>query len=71
MSAVGAVTFSTLGTSDQTDMLGSPKYAFLLATVFSAVLLAGLIYNWVRQPTRGVLSNLAAREYGVSEPLRT
>ena len=67
---VGAVV-GPLAMAALIDMLGSPKYAFLLATVFSAVLLAGLIYNWVRQPTRGVLSNLDAREYGVSEPLRT
>lgn len=48
------------------DALGAPKYAFLLATGFAAVLFAGLVYNWLRQPTRGVLSRLDAGEYGVS-----
>jgi fucose permease len=50
------------------DALGAPKYAFLLATGFAAVLLAGLLYNWLRQPTRAVLSRLDAREYGVALP---
>jgi fucose permease len=67
---VGAV-LGPLAMAALIDALGSPKYAFLLATLFAAVLLAGLAYNWVRQPTRGVLANLDAREYGVSEPLRT
>jgi fucose permease len=50
------------------DALGAPKYAFLLATGCAALLLSGLVYNWLRQPTRGVLSRLDAREYGVAQP---
>jgi fucose permease len=53
------------------DVMGSPKYAFLLATLFAAVLFAGLLYNWDRQPTRKVLATRDAREYGVNAPLRT
>jgi FHS family L-fucose permease-like MFS transporter len=50
------------------DALGMPRYAFLLAAMLAALLNAGLVYNWVRQPTRGVLSALDAREYGVTAP---
>jgi len=50
------------------DALGAPKYAFLLATVFAALLLAGLVYNGLRQPTRAILAALDAREYGVIAP---
>ena len=53
------------------DALGAPKYAFLMATAFAALLLAGLIYNCLRQPTRAILSSLDAREYGVSVAART
>jgi fucose permease len=48
------------------DALGAPKYAFLMATAFAALLTAGLIYNVLRQPTRPLLASLDAREYGVS-----
>jgi fucose permease len=48
------------------DALGAPKYAFLMATVFAALLLIGLVYNCLRQPTRGVLVRQDAREYGVT-----
>jgi fucose permease len=53
------------------DVLGVPRYAFVLAAVLAALLSAGLIYNWRRQPTRGLLSALDAREYGVTVPLQT
>ena len=53
------------------DVLGAPKYAFLMATVFAAVLQVGLIYNVLRQPTRAVLATLDARDYGVTAPLPT
>jgi fucose permease len=52
------------------DALGAPKYAFLLAAGFAAVLFAGALYNWLRQPTRGLLSSLDTREYGVRVPAR-
>ena len=48
------------------DVMGVPKYAFVLAAVFAAVLCLGLIFNWLRQPTRRLLAALDAREYGVS-----
>jgi fucose permease len=53
------------------DALGAPKYAFLMATVFAALLLGGLVYNYLRQPTRGILSRQDVREYGVTSSLGT
>jgi len=50
------------------DRLGDPKYGFMLAAGFAALLCVGLAYNWLRQPTRRLLANLDAREYGVSHP---
>jgi fucose permease len=53
------------------DLLGAPKYAFLMATFFAALLLCGLVYNCIRQPTRAILSKLDAREYGITSPARS
>ncbi len=53
------------------DALGAPKYAFLMATAFAALLLAGLVYNCLRQPTRAILAALDAREYGVAVTARS
>jgi fucose permease len=47
------------------DALGAPKYAFLLAAGFAALLFAGLLYNWLRGPTRQLLAQLDAQDYGV------
>jgi fucose permease len=61
----GGAVLGPLAMSALIDMLGAPKYAFLLATLFTALLLIGLIYNVLRQPTRQVLAALDACEYGV------
>jgi FHS family L-fucose permease-like MFS transporter len=53
------------------DALGAPKYAFLVATGFAALLSGGLIYNCIRQPTRAILATLDARDYGVTSPVRS
>ena len=50
------------------DHLGAPKYAFLLATVLAGALFAGMAYNWLRRPTRDLLSRLDLREYGIDAP---
>ena len=47
------------------DRFGHPKYGFTLATGFAALLFIGLLYNWLRQPTRTLLASLDEREYGV------
>jgi len=65
----GGAVLGPLAMAALIDALGAPKYAFLMATGFAALLLAGLVYNALRQPTRGVLERLDAREYGVAVPL--
>ena len=67
----GGAVLGPLAMAAVIDALGAPKYAFLLATGFSGLLVVGLVYNWLRQPTRGVLSKLDAREYGITAALRT
>ena len=67
----GGAVLGPLAMAAVIDALGAPKYAFLLATGFSGLLVVGLVYNWLRQPTRGVLSKRDAREYGITAPLRT
>jgi len=62
----GGAVLGPLAMAAVIDALGEPKYAFLMATAFAALLLAGLVYNWLRQPTRAILRALDAREYGVS-----
>ena len=66
----GGAVLGPLAMAAVIDVLGAPKYAFLLATVFAALLLIGLVYNCLRQPTRGVLLRQDAREYGVTASLR-
>jgi fucose permease len=46
------------------DAYGDAKYGFALATVFAALLLLGLLYNWMVDPTRSRLQQLDAMEYG-------
>jgi len=48
------------------DAFGSVKYGFVLAAGFAALLFLGLLYNWLRQPTRSRLTSLDLQEYGVS-----
>ncbi len=50
------------------DRLGDPKYGFMLAAGFAALLFLGLLFNWFRQPTRRLLANLDVREYGAPQP---
>lgn len=45
------------------DALGSPKYGFILATGFAALLFAGLLFNLIFDPTREVLSRRDETEY--------
>jgi MFS transporter, FHS family, L-fucose permease len=62
----GGAVLGPLAMAGFIDALGAPKYAFLMATGFAAILFAGLVYNLLRQPTRRLLASLDAREYGVS-----
>ena len=45
------------------DAMGHPKYGFILATGFAALLFAGLLLNWIFDPTRELLSRLDDTEY--------
>src|SRR5438477_13014815 len=45
------------------DAMGHPKFGFILATGFAALLFAGLLLNWVFDPTRELLNRLDATEY--------
>jgi fucose permease len=45
------------------DSFGQITYGFGLATVFAAVLFAGLLFNWLMNPTRGVLEQIDLTEY--------
>jgi fucose permease len=45
------------------DAMGHPKYGFILATGFAGLLFAGLLLNWIFDPTRELLSRLDETEY--------
>ena len=53
------------------DAFGYAKYGFVLATVFAALLFAGLLLNWTYDPAKERLVELDSSEYhasGLSEP---
>jgi FHS family L-fucose permease-like MFS transporter len=45
------------------DAFGHPKYGFILAAVFAALLFVGLLLNWVYNPARERLAKLDSSEY--------
>jgi len=45
------------------DLFGHARYGFVLATVFAALLFAGLLFNWIYDPARRRLATLDASEY--------
>jgi fucose permease len=49
------------------DMFGHARYGFVLATVFAAFLFAGLLFNWIYNPSRERLAKLDTSEYSVAE----
>jgi fucose permease len=46
------------------DVTGQIAYGFWLATGLAALLFAGLLVNWVANPTRGVLARVDMTDYG-------
>ena len=42
---------------------GDAKYGFIVATMFAAVLFAGLVYNYLKNPTQQRLAKIEASEY--------
>jgi fucose permease len=49
------------------DALGQITYGFWLATAFAVVLFAGMLVNWLANPTRDVLDTLDRTEYRIHE----
>jgi fucose permease len=49
------------------DALGQITYGFWLATAFAGVLFAGMLVNWLANPTRDVLDALDRTEYRIDE----
>jgi fucose permease len=45
------------------DLFGQTKYGFVLATVFAALLFAGLLLNWMFNPAKERLIKLDSSEY--------
>lgn len=48
------------------DLMGSPKYGFVLASVFAGLLFAASLVNWILNPTRELLRSLDQSEYQVT-----
>jgi FHS family L-fucose permease-like MFS transporter len=53
------------------DLFGGLKAGFVLATIWSALLFAGMLYNWIADPTMKVLQHSDKSEYGLTEPEAT
>jgi hypothetical protein len=51
------------------DRLGHPRYGFILATGFAALLFAGLLFNAVANPAAEVLRGREASDYKDPEAL--
>jgi hypothetical protein len=49
------------------DLFGGLRYGFVLATIWAALLILGLLYNWIANPTRQVLPRSDECEYGLTE----
>jgi fucose permease len=45
------------------DVFGHPKYGFVLASLFAALLFVGLLLNWIYNPARDQLAKLDSSEY--------
>jgi fucose permease len=45
------------------DIFGHPRYGFLLATIFTALLFVGMLLNWIYNPARERLAELDSSEY--------
>jgi fucose permease len=49
------------------DLFGGLKAGFVLATIWSALLFVGMLYNWIANPTLAVLQHSDESEYGLVE----
>jgi FHS family L-fucose permease-like MFS transporter len=58
-----AASLGPLAMGAVSDAFGHPKYGFVLATVFSALLFAILLLNWLYDPAKERLAKLDSSEY--------
>ena len=58
-----AAALGPLAMAAVSDALGHPKYGFVLATLFAALLFAGLLLNWMYDPSKKRLGKLDSSEY--------
>lgn len=63
----GGAALGPLAMGAVSDMFGGLRAGFVLATAFAALLFLGLLYNWAANPTRDVLQQSDATEYGIIE----
>jgi len=63
----GGAALGPLGMGAVSDTFGGLRAGFILATVLAALLFLGLLYNWAADPTRALLQQSDATEYGIVE----
>jgi FHS family L-fucose permease-like MFS transporter len=61
----GAAALGPLAMGAISDAFGDPRFGFILATGFAALLFTVLLLNWVFNPTRDLLRRLDRSEYDV------
>jgi fucose permease len=61
----GGAALGPLAMGAVSDIFGGLRAGFVLATAFSALLFLGLLYNWAANPTREILKQSDATEYGI------
>ncbi len=66
----GAAALGPLAMGAISDFFGQPKYGFVLATGFAALLCLGSLINWIFDPTRELLNRLDQTEYQTIPVLR-
>jgi MFS transporter, DHA1 family, quinolone resistance protein len=62
-----AAAIGPLAMAKISDMFGHLKFGFVLASVFSALLFAGLLLNWIYNPAKDRLTKLDSSEYRAAE----
>lgn len=64
-----AAALGPLAMGGVSDLFGHARYGFVLATVFAALLFAGLLLNWIYNPARARLARLDSSEYDAGASL--
>jgi fucose permease len=67
----GGAALGPLGMGAVSDLFGGLRAGFVLATALAALLFLGLLYNWAADPTRALLQQSDATEYGIVETKET